>query len=179
MTVNFLNQNTFRHSLLLLALVLFIASLMRLYTSMTMPIETGTDWSGEIAASEPVNIAEKINYAELGEWHLFGIASAQPEQAAPVEADLMEAPETGLSLQLLGTFYSADTQQSLAIIDADKGEQKYYRVGDKLPGNAELSQIGRDRVVIQRAGKYESLKMRFVEGAADFMPLELSQMVDD
>ena len=180
MTINSLNENTLRKIFLLCSAAIFIGSLLRLYTSMTTPL---ADLDSEFFTSsgeEQVEQMEKIDYRMLADWHLFGEVLA-PVDDAIAAPELIEAPETRLSLRLLGTFYNADASQSLAIIDADNAEQKYYRIGDKLPGNVQLSQIGKDRVVLIRAGKHESLKMLAADAVTnsyEYLPAELTQVED-
>ncbi|WJW75180.1 type II secretion system protein GspC [Thiohalobacter sp. IOR34] len=91
----------------------------------------------------------------IADWHLFGAA----ERPAPVRAAPIDAPETRLKLVLHGVFASTDPAQARAIIAAPNGSSKIYRVGDTLPGGAELSEIHPDRVILQRGGRYETLRL--------------------
>lgn len=91
---------------------------------------------------------------DIGALHLFGQAgvAVQPD-AAP------QAPETQLKLRLLGTFAAADPAGGMAIIADESEEQEAYRVGDDIPGNAELREVHADFVVIERQGRLESLRL--------------------
>lgn len=84
---------------------------------------------------------------------LFGKAQAQ---AAAAEVPV-EAPETRLNLQLRGVLASGDKPSSRAIIGAPGVEEKQYKVGDPLPGGASLEDVLPDRVILNRAGRFEAL----------------------
>lgn len=79
--------------------------------------------------------------------HLFG-------QAATVNR---HSSTTSLALSLSGIFYSDDPQQALAVIIKDN-YQHVYAIGDTIIGtNAIVTQIGRDHILMRRAGHEESL----------------------
>jgi len=67
------------------------------------------------------------------------------------------APETGLRLRLEGVLVGLRPEDSGAIVAGSNGETEYYRVGDTLPGNAELAEVEPNRILILRNGQYESL----------------------
>lgn len=67
------------------------------------------------------------------------------------------APETGLRLRLEGVLVGARPEDSGAIVAQGNGDTAYYRVGERLPGNAELAEVEPDRILIRRSGQYESL----------------------
>jgi general secretion pathway protein C len=94
---------------------------------------------------------------KLPEWHLMGEVS---QQAAPVKpAAPVEAPETRLKLVLRGALASDDKQHARAIIADPRGKEDQYEIGDTLPGNAELSEVYPDRVILLRNGRYETLRL--------------------
>ncbi|MET0081366.1 MAG: type II secretion system protein N [Sedimenticola sp.] len=97
------------------------------------------------------------NYAELSGWHLFGISRGQAK--AP-EKRVVSAPETRLNLELLGIFADKNSSTGWAIISERGGDQKSYRPGDRLPGNAVLEAIGSGKVTLRRNGRYESLSIK-------------------
>jgi len=55
-------------------------------------------------------------------------------------------------------------EDSGAIVAGSNGETEYYRVGDRLPGNAELAEVEPARILIRRGGRYESLAFEEVLG---------------
>lgn len=110
------------------------------------------------APAEPVR---ENNYQALVKqmpgWRLMGEAKVE---AAPVKpAAPVDAPETRLKLTLRGAFASDDPDYARAIIADQRGQEEMYAVGDKVPGNAELSEIHVDRVILMRSGRYETLSL--------------------
>lgn len=94
---------------------------------------------------------------QLPGWHLMGTAQQAPE---PVQASTpIDAPDTRLQLVLHGSLASDDKKEARAIIADPKGEEDQYAIGDTLPGNAELSEIYPDRVILLRGGRYETLRL--------------------
>lgn len=67
------------------------------------------------------------------------------------------APETGLTLTLHGVFLAAQAKTSSAILSEDGDSAELYRVGDTLPGNAELVAVEPRRILLKRNGEVESL----------------------
>jgi general secretion pathway protein C len=94
---------------------------------------------------------------ELPNWHLFG--EVAPEAEPVKKAVPVDAPDTRLKLQLHGTFSSTDPGLARAIIADERGNEEMYAVGDMVPGNAELSEIHSDRVILLRGGRYETLRL--------------------
>lgn len=92
--------------------------------------------------------------AGIAALHLFGRAGA----AASVDAGAINAPETRLQLELQGVFLAERPEDSSAIIAERNKDGKLYRVGDRLPGNAELAQVLGDRIVLRRSGVAETLR---------------------
>ena len=92
--------------------------------------------------------------------HLFGEASqAAP---APVAQDIVDAPDTTLSLQLKGTTSDpADSKRGSAIIADGRGQEKTYTVEDAIDGGsgALLYAIYGERVILNRGGRLETLRL--------------------
>ena len=87
-------------------------------------------------------------------YDLFG----RTDKPAPVAKSVKRsAPETGLRLTLEGVLVGARPEESGAIVAQSGGETAYYRVGDRLPGNAELAEVEAHRILLRRSGQYESL----------------------
>lgn len=83
--------------------------------------------------------------------HLFGTTEVVVDTAA-------EAPETRLDLKLIGVFATADSS-ALAIIAPGRRPEALYGIGDSLPGNATLRAVYADRVVLERDGVLETLRL--------------------
>lgn len=88
--------------------------------------------------------------------HLFGEAGrqAQQQRQAPVDA-----PETQLNLTLTGVLYNEDQEAARAIIVGTNKPKTFFRVGDQLTGSATLDAIYKDRVILLRNGRHETLRL--------------------
>lgn len=101
-----------------------------------------------------------VDITKLQALSLFG----KPERVLPEEiaidmptAERIEAAPTKLQLVLKGIVSSSKPSEALAII-VYQNREEVYSVGDKLPlGRVVLSQIYADHVIIENAGRYESL----------------------
>ena len=114
-------------------------------------------------ASAPRAEVSGIDVTGIVNAHLFGEASA--DAPAPVQSEIDDAPETRLSLTLKGTVAADDPDYSLAIIADSRGEEKVYAIRDSIPGGATLHAVYADRVILNRAGTLEALKLpREAEG---------------
>jgi len=99
----------------------------------------------------------------LPDLHLMGV----PSREAPVVATVVaNAPDTQLRLTLRGALASDDKLNARAIIADSGGKEEQYAIGDTVPGNAELSEIYPDRVILKRSGRYETLRLPTEGGSA-------------
>jgi general secretion pathway protein C len=149
-----------RHAIriLNLLLIVWIAWLLATMTwsLLTKPEPVGTALPEAVPITPQANLQENL-VRQLPNWHLFG--EVAPE-AAPVKAIVpVDAPDTRLKLSLHGTFSSHDAELARAIIADERGDEEMYAVGDILPGNAELSEIQTDKVILLRGGRYEVLRL--------------------
>jgi len=111
----------------------------------------------QVAPVKPQISQQEGLVRQLPNWHLFGEVAPEAE---PVKAVVpVDAPDTRLKLSLHGTFSSADKDLARAIIADERGNEEMYAVGDILPGNAELSEIQADKVILLRGGRYEVLRL--------------------
>jgi general secretion pathway protein C len=94
----------------------------------------------------------------LTDSHLFGEAS---EQAAPEVSEVIDAPETTLSLTLKGILAKEEDTNGGAIISSNRGEDKAYQVGQGIDGadGATLHSVYADRVLLNRNGRLETLRL--------------------
>lgn len=155
-------------NLLLVALVLYLAVAMARITWLIA-------WDDRPVPRAPVSDGAQ-NLASGGRpggsiaiYDFFG-RSAQPVKVA--DAVRRSAPETRLSLRLEGVLVAQRPEDSGAIVAGSNGETAYYKVGDLLPGNAELAEVEPGRVLIRRAGRYESLT--FEEPASSDLVAEVA-----
>ncbi len=93
--------------------------------------------------------------ASSADFHLFGIVGNEP--VAEVKAE-DNAPDTLLSLDLLGVTVTEKPERSSAIIAPKGAEGDYYRIGDTIQGSTRLAAVYDNRVVLDTNGKLEVLK---------------------
>ena len=105
------------------------------------------------AQNNPANRVE--NLSSVSQYHLFGEAKKQPV----IQQQVINAPETRLSLSLKGVFAASDEKQAMAIISTSKGKDMTYRIGDKVSGDAFLHAVYTDRVILKRNGQFETLRL--------------------
>lgn len=89
--------------------------------------------------------------------HLFGKAAPKTVERAPQQ--VVDAPDTRLPLTLKGIFASEFDGESRALIARGSDEEKPYAVGDVVTGGAELYEIYADRVILDRGGQLETLRL--------------------
>lgn len=140
---------------LLLALLLFY-QLARLVWALLPPPELLPPEPAEVESAAAVAPAPSgADGRRIAGWHLFGKAEATAvARPAPIEA-----PETRLRLTLHGLIASDDPEQARAIIAQAGGEERSYRVGDEITSGVTLSEIYPDRVILERNGRYETLRL--------------------
>ncbi|WP_396622838.1 type II secretion system protein N [Marinobacter sp. W-8] len=140
-------------NLLLLALVLYLAvELAKLTWLIAWNDRPVPEIFGQTAAGAEVR--SRVSEAPIAGYEFFG----RPDNQVGV-ADVVRrsAPETGLRLRLEGVLVGQRPEDSGAIVAGSNGETEYYRVGDQLPGNAELAEVEAGRILLRRGGRYESL----------------------
>lgn len=96
-----------------------------------------------------------ISSVSLSTLHLFG----EVDKTAPVVQQTVVAPETNLKLTLRGVLASSSPATARAIIGDASNNEKLYSVGDDLPGGARLKEVYNDRVILERAGRLETLRL--------------------
>jgi len=99
--------------------------------------------------------------AGVARWHLFGDSGGALDLAALAA----QAPETSLKLTLRGTLNEEGEDVGIAIIADESGEHRRYRVGDELPGGAQLVGIAAGRVLLSRGGVTEGLSLPRDDGS--------------
>jgi len=94
------------------------------------------------------------NYNEITDAHLFGTF-----QQSTSSIKQTVAPETRLNLVLKGVLATTPMEYGSAIISKGKnGKEDTYAPGDKV-SSATVKEIYADRVILERAGKLETLRM--------------------
>jgi len=121
--------------------------------------EAGVETGGAQPAA-PRQPRRSYDLARIIEAHIFG----QPGQTAAPQPQ--PAPETKLRIDLLGVVSSADSRLSRAIIDVDGARVRPYSVGQTIEGtDASLHAVETNRVLLERGGALESLKLKRAEAA--------------
>jgi general secretion pathway protein C len=120
-------------------------------------------------ASQPAQTA-RLNVQKIADAHLFGLATAEAEPTDPANA-----PQTQVPLVLAGVLASSDPTKGYAFIGESAASAKFRKVGDALTGGVTLHSVYLDRVMLDRAGRLESLSLpRFSGGTAIARPAAAS-----
>ena len=115
------------------------------------PVEAVAD-----AAAVQVNPDRQL-ISQMPGWHLMGVAR---QSSAPVQASTpVTAPETKLKLILRGVLASNDPEMPVPLLPTRGARNCNTGVGDTLPGNAELSEVHPDRIILKRNGRFETLRL--------------------
>ena len=144
-----------------LALVVGIAWQLARIVWMLLPGSGGAD----PLIAPPVQIsrqvpdpASSVDVQAIANAHLLGKADAEAVVVAPQE-NHENLSETRLNLSLKGTIASPEPVNSIAIIADARNEEKNYVVRDTVAPGATLHAIYADRVVLNRGGVLEVLKL--------------------
>jgi general secretion pathway protein C len=108
------------------------------------------------AQQTPESGNSDTNYQAITNAHLFGSASAVAET---VIQDTEDAPDTRLNLSLRAAIAADDSQIAHAIIADGAGKESVYFIGDAVPGGAKLHRVDLDRVILNRGGVMEALRL--------------------
>lgn len=77
----------------------------------------------------------------------------------PANLSDTEIKKSMLDVEVVGIMFSDKEKDSQVIIRANNGEEKYYVVGDTLPGGAVIKHISTQGVVVLHNGSLESLSL--------------------
>lgn len=138
--------------------LLLVLSLAYLLAGMSWRLWPQTAGGALIAASSPTTSVAKggSGLDALAALHLFGEAAKAEALLAP---SVIDAPETRLSLTLRGIVAVSSGSEGRALIAEGSADEKLYRVGDALSGGAVLHEVLRDKVILKRAGRFETLTL--------------------
>ena len=92
-----------------------------------------------------------VDTVNLSNLSLFG--RVERRNATPIPVD---APETKLDLKLQGIFTADEPENSAAIIK-QKDKSDLYQIGDRISGNAVLTAVNSDHILIRRGTRLEKL----------------------
>lgn len=141
-----------------LLLIVWIASILASLTWDLFSPDAAIEPVEAVADAAPVQVnPDRQLISQMPGWHLMGVAR---QSSAPVQASTpVTAPETKLKLILRGVLASNDPDNARAIIADPRGKELQYGLGDTLPGNAELSEVHPDRIILKRNGRFETLRL--------------------
>jgi general secretion pathway protein C len=144
--------------MLSIILVIGIAWYLARFVWILVPVEGEFDWStkpsGTSNLNSPISAAAQVNFRTIVSAHLFGEAGTEP-----VASKAIDAPETRLNLKLRGTIAAGDKKFAHAIIGDGKGKNEVYFLDDAVPGGAILHGVYPDKVILNRAGALETLRL--------------------
>ncbi|MFA5939918.1 MAG: type II secretion system protein GspC [Sinimarinibacterium sp.] len=138
-----------------LLLVTVVAWLLAKLVWSLMPVPEAARWQPP-PVEPPKQRAAQARGGEIDKLidaHLFGQYQATP--TGRVE----DAPETRLSLTLLGILAAGADKDSRALIGSSSGEEKPYAIGNEITSGTKLQDIFPDRVILNRGGKFETLRL--------------------
>ncbi len=152
--------NRFAPPLVTAALVVLIAHQLAELTWTAMPSSTYDRPPPAVAPPARGGGAAEAPGADLSalaDSHLFGKAAAAAPAPTPTVVD---APETTLSVTLTGVVAGTDPAAGQAIISSGRSQKK-YAVGQAIEGGAgaKLHAVYADRVILNRNGRLETLKL--------------------
>ncbi len=129
------------------------------------------------SAAPPLRAADAAapaaDYSALTESHLFGEAA---EQAAPLVAAVVDAPDTTLSLTLRGILSKEADLNGSVIIEGSRGDSKTYFTGQEIDNadGATLHSVYFDRVLLDRSGRLETLRLPKEHTASTGAPMGMA-----
>ncbi len=109
---------------------------------------------GTLTAEDRRETERDYSIDRIAASHLFGVPA--PEH----KPDPENAPETRLRMSLIGLISSDDPRMARALIRVNSSPVKGYRVGEQIAGtDARLHRVENLRVLLERAGAFESLAL--------------------
>lgn len=101
----------------------------------------------------------QVDVQSIATTHIFGESNAAFVVETPQQETYEDLAETRLSLSLTGTLANTNQESSAAIIADNKDEEKVYFVRDTVTAGVTLHAVYADRVVLNRGGTLEVLKL--------------------
>ncbi|PWI32960.1 type II secretion system protein GspC [Vibrio albus] len=121
-----------------------------------------SQWSPVPVSGKRAGAQSGQDISQLVNANLFGEYS-EKAVSKPVAPVVTDAPKTRLNLVLVGVVSSSAPETSLAVI-ANRGSQATYGIGEEIEGTrATLKSVLVDRVIIDNAGRFETLMLEGIE----------------
>ena len=137
--------------------VLVITAVYSLYDSLNQISFRGR---ADQQVTTALNATSESTMSQLTKAPLFGAS----EQAA--------SQRINTTLHLMGVIVSANQKQAEAIIASQGKEAKVYRINDELVDGGRLRSVYRDRVVLQRDGRLETLYLDWTKRGDKSTPVK-------
>lgn len=140
-----------------LLFVIVIARLLAELVWALVPVPADARWRP--IPPPPVTLAggNTVDLAAISNAALFGTYQAP---TGPAASDLASAPDTQLSLTLLGILANRrNPEASRALIGAQGGDERPYSIGDDVARGVVLQAIFADRVILARGAQLETLRL--------------------
>lgn len=136
-----------------LLLVIMIASLSAHLIWALVPTPANSRWQAPTLPAPQQTQHQQTDIQAIVSQNLFGAYQAN------LSGDGAEAPETRLSLSLIGILAATESSESRALIGSTGDEEKPYAIGDVITNGVSLQAIFPDRVILSRNGALETLKL--------------------
>ncbi len=109
----------------------------------------------------PAESAKPVTETDWNHWHPFGRGVTVGSTGEPSKAQVPEdAPESRLNLTLTGVLASHGAAPSRILVKGSGGEgEKIFASGQTLPGDAKIASVRPDRVILEKNGHFETLKL--------------------
>lgn len=137
-----------------LLLIVVIAWLAARLVWALVPTPAGARWQAPTLPAQQLATRRQTDVQAIVDRKLFGtyLATADARNAA-------DAPETRLSLTLIGILSATQDRESRALIGSSNGDEKPYAIGDTVIRGVSLQAIFPDRVILSRGGTLETLRL--------------------
>lgn len=109
----------------------------------------------EVAAASLPTVVEIAN--DAANQNIFGEPGSEPKPV--IKAPEGPPPETRLNLKLVGVYTANPADRAIAIISSNGKPEEVFRVGETITGRAVLAEVLQNEVVIDNAGRKETLKL--------------------
>jgi len=115
-----------------------------------------------VPSQASLSSANEAEIDRLVNAHLFSEVSKQAQEEFQQAQEIMDptaAPDTTLSLELLGTIASELAEESFALIHERGKDTKVFAIGDSVTRGTRLHGVYPDRVLLDRGGRLEALRL--------------------
>ncbi len=157
-------------------LAVLIARLLAQLVWALVPTPAAAAWQPAPATAAAPNPADRIDLNRIAAAHLFGEYQAQPANKLK---DIANAPDTQLSLTLLGILANSKHKAASRALISSGSDEKPYSINDAVSTGVTLIAIWPDRVVLSRNGQPETLRLDKDQPNSSAPPLAVADSVGD